>query len=545
MNRRKWSVRERLSGFMYARHQAAIEEKSNVIEDKKRNWKSGALKGFAALLIVMMAFTVISRGAASFSVVQVEVETPAPRKIEHIVRGQGTVEKNRELAVWTQPDILVKTIYVSIGETVRQGDMLALLEPESIEEEIEKLEHEIQILKLQNEAAGSVAAKEQQGRDMERQRAQEDYNRSMEEQGNLVAQAEEDLRRAQDALSAFDQRQEALSQEPVKAPDDVAIPELEKPDIKNQQDSFEDIEGVGVAPDAVPDDHSEPDQESDGEPDAAETNSEAQQNQAEIERAALEEAARLAYRAFEEALRSQEKARTEAARRIEDAKTGGTIDNTSQINGITIEDKLKEQHKLKELKENGGSILAPVDGVITQMNIVTGQRTTDTAAFTMADITSGMRYVAQIEEEDAKYLATGDGVSLQAGGKKHSDLQVLTMEPDGEKEMVTVTVLLEQGILSIGDTASLEAVKQSDTYPMTLPIGAIHSENGKNFVYVLEEEETVLGTQLTVRRADVTVEEQNGQYAAVTSELLSESSQVVTDSDGLIQAGDRVRLREL
>jgi multidrug efflux pump subunit AcrA (membrane-fusion protein) len=533
---------------MYDRRQAVIEDKIHVIEDKKTNWKNSALKGFIALLMVMLAFTVISRGAASVSVIQVEVETPAPRKIEHIVEGQGTVEKNRELAVLTQPDILVKTIYVSVGETVRQGDMLALLDPESIEERIEELEHEIQILKLQNEAAGSAAAKEQQGREKEKQRAQEDYNRTMEEQGSLVAQAEEDLRRAQDALAAFEQQQAAPSQEP-PADDPATDPqpedqeeteEQEKPERKNEQDISEGIKDEGVTQGMIPYDQGAPAQE----PEATGTDAQAQQDQAEIERAALEEGVRSAHRALEEALRSQEKARTDAARRIEDAGTGGTTDNTSQINGITIEDKLKEQNKLKELKENGGSILAPVDGVVTQMNIVTGQRTTDTAAFTMADITSGMRYVAQIEEEDAKYLAAGEAVSLKAGGKVYADLKVLHMEPDEENGMVTVTILLEQGTLSIGDTATLEAVKQSDTYPLTLPIGAVHSENGKYYVYVLEEEETVLGTQLTTRRVDVTVEEQNGQFAAVTSELLSDSSRVITDSEGYIQAGDRVRLRE-
>ena len=52
-----------------------------------------------------------------------------------------------------------------------------------------------------------------------------------------------------------------------------------------------------------------------------------------------------------------------------------------------------------------------MDGVVTQMALVTGQRTTDTAAVTLADISSGMRYTAQISEEEGKYVAVGDTVT--------------------------------------------------------------------------------------------------------------------------------------
>lgn len=448
---------------------------------KERRFQNAAVKGFAALLIVMLAFTVISRAAASFTTAQVEAEAPSARKIDHTVTAEGIVEKNRELAVLTQPGLLVKTVYVSEGEKVSANTVLAQLEPESIQEAIDSLENDILALKLQNEAAESNVAKAQQERDTQRKRAKEDYQRTMEAQAALVADAQERLKNAQDALAAFDQQSDSPVQE--------------------------------------------------------------EESRAAV-RAELENAVHEARSAYEAALRGQEQAGVEAARQVEDAAKSEAKDNSIQINNLSIEEKEKELEKLKELTENGGTVTAPVDGVVTQMALITGQRTTDTAAVTMADISSGMRFTAQISEEDGKYVAVGDAVTLKAGGKEYGDLQILSLEQDSENKMITVTILLGPDILSIGDTAVFQTTKQSDSYPFTVPAGAIRMDNNKNFVLVIEEEETVLGVQLAARRVDVTVVDQNGRYAAISSEVLSESSRVITFCEDYIKAGDRVRLRE-
>lgn len=479
---------------------------------EERRFQSAAVKGFAALLIVMLAFTMISRAAASFTTAQVETESPSARKIDHTVTAEGTVEKNRELAVLTQPGLLVKTVYVSEGEKVSAGAELALLEPESIQEAIHSLENDILVLQLQNEAAENNAAKAQQERDTQQKRAKEDYQRTMDAQASLVASAEEQLRCAREALAAFDQQSDSPMQGEEKPSGD------ESSDGNAQEPSGN---------------------ESGGE----DSNAEALKQRVEA-RTELENAVNEAQRAYEAALRSQEQAGVEAARQVEDAAGAEAKDNSIQINNLSIKEKEKELKKLKELAENGGTVTAPVDGIVTQMALVTGQRTTDTAAVTMADLSSGMRYTAQISEEDGKYVAIGDPVTLKAGGKEYGDLQILSLEQDSESKMITVTVLLEPDTLSIGDTAVFKTTKQSDSYPLTVPMSAVRMDNNKNFVLVIEEEETVLGVQLAARRVDVTVEDQNGLYAAISSEMLSESSRVITFCEDYVKAGDRVRLRE-
>ncbi len=90
----------------------------------------------------------------------------------------------------------------------------------------------------------------------------------------------------------------------------------------------------------------------------------------------------------------------------------------------------------------------------------------------------------------------------------------------------------------------MELTKESAEYSVTLPLSAIHTENEKNFVYVMVPEETVLGGQYAAQRMDVTVAEKNAIYAALTDSDLTEESQVIISSDQIISAGEKVRNEE-
>lgn len=184
-----------------------------------------------------------------------------------------------------------------------------------------------------------------------------------------------------------------------------------------------------------------------------------------------------------------------------------------------------------------------MDGVITQVHLAVGQRTTDTAAFTMADLSSGLKFAAEIEKEDAPYVSVGDPVTLKAVGKEYTDLTVFSME-EMEGEKVRVTVMVPDGILSMGEYAQMEVVKRSSEYSATVPLTAIRTENGKHSVFVMEEKETVLGGQFVARSVEVEILEQNDRYAAISGGTLGNEMPVIISSDKYLSAGDTVRLQE-
>ena len=175
--------------------------------------------------------------------------------------------------------------------------------------------------------------------------------------------------------------------------------------------------------------------------------------------------------------------------------------------------------------------------------LIVGQKSMDTAAFLMSDSSGGMTFTTQISKEDAVYVMTGDTVTLKSGDRACEELTVLSTETN-EDETVKVTVYVPKDTFTLGAYAFMELAKQSEEYGITIPVSAVHTENERNFVYVMEPEETVLGGSFVALRTEVTVAEKNGMYAAVTDSSLTEESQIIIDSDQMISAGETVRLQE-
>ena len=73
-----------------------------------------------------------------------------------------------------------------------------------------------------------------------------------------------------------------------------------------------------------------------------------------------------------------------------------------------------------------------------------------------------------------------------------------------------------------------------------MPVRALHND-GSNAVYILEEKEGILGTELSVRSLTVRLLEQNEEYAAVADELMSDDMKIVTDCDKELRNGDVVK----
>lgn len=97
---------------------------------KKRIWA----KGLLWLFVVMLFFTFVSRIAAALTVAQVRTGHCSSRKIRHAVTVEGRVEKNRELSVVSEPDIGVKAVFVSVGQQVKKGEVLAQLDMGDLKE---------------------------------------------------------------------------------------------------------------------------------------------------------------------------------------------------------------------------------------------------------------------------------------------------------------------------------------------------------------------------------------------------------------------------
>ena len=254
-------------------------------------------------------------------------------------------------------------------------------------------------------------------------------------------------------------------------------------------------------------------------------------------------AAENAKKAVTTAQKQQKQQNKEAKRALADAAEIEAKDNSAEINAVTITQKQQQLATLQKVKASRGKVKAQMSGVVSSVQLTVGEKTTDTAAFLLADTSGGLRFTTQVSREDAVYVDSGDTVALKAGDRTWEDMTVLSTETE-EDHTVKVTVYVPKKTISLGANASMELYKTSEEYSVTLPITAIHSEKDKYFVYTMEKADTVLGGAYVAKKTNVTIAEKNGEYAAIKDGDLSSGDAVIVDSDAILSAGENVRLQE-
>lgn len=589
-------------------------------------------KVFAALMAVMLFMTVIPRAASSFTVAQVQVESPKSRAIVHKVIGDGTVTRQSDLPVYTVADILVAKVKVTEGQEVKKGQTLAVLDTDSIDEQIQTLSDEIEVLQLQNDALKSAEAKRDREQDKALSRAKEDYEDTVQSNKDAVSKAKENIKTAkkqtkknekkkledlqnsvEEAKKAYEdavetqksqvqqakraledasktpaadysdsitqieinQKQRKIDSEQRKL-DALALKKLEDPDtyMSEWQDQYDyvqelkdDLAAAKLQQQAKKNEAAAQESErkqtlSRAQEDYDETISkneklvrkakelwqEAEQKlenyqNGEDEDSADDSLVEDARKTLEDAKSQQTQQKKSAKRAIEDAGETDAVDHSVEINNVSIAEKQRALAQLQKTKEQEGKIVAQTDATVSKILLTAGDRTTETAAFLLADLAEGARFTTEISKEDAKYVVVGDAVTLKVNDKSYEDMTVLSTETN-EDSSVRVTVYVPKKTISIGTHASMEIEQTSEKYATTLPLTAIHAEQSKYFVYVLEKEDTVLGEETVARKVNVSIVEKNGEYAALSDGSLSEDDSVIVESDTMLANGEKVRLKE-
>lgn len=420
-------------------------------------------------MAVMLICTVLSKIADSLTIAKVETQKPKSMKISSEIKASGQVEKNRELAVVTQPDILVESVAVQNGDVVQEGDLLAQLDLHDLQSRMEDIGMQINNYELTNRGLYSTARQQADQRARNIQRATEDYERIRREGQEAVQQARANLEEAKNAL----------------------------------ENAAEEEELSGL-----------------------QENVEALQN------------------AYDNAAAQESANNLNAERALQDAQAEQPEDYSAQINEQSI-DKLEDQlTKLQELMQQEGRVTAPASGTVTRCCLEVGQKTTDTASFTMTDEREGLRFVAEVDGSDGKYLSVGDMVTLKNAAGTETNLPIAAIGSDESGDKRRLTVMLPAGVFTMGETLSMTYVMESRKYETVVPLSALYQENQQYYVYIADTQNTLLGETYVTRRMDVEVLEKNGEYAALTPSALDSDNKVITQTDRYVEAGERVRLTE-
>lgn len=516
---------------------------------KQRMAKAGVL-----LFILMIFFTVISRAAYNLSIAEVSVEKPEPQTFSPEVSAQGTVAGSREMAVSAVENLRVGAVYVVPGQAVEEGEILFEVDLQDLAEKMREKQLELQSLDLQIQSAAESAALAEESRNLNRAQVQEDYDRTAARENEAVAQALEELRKAQEEYWNFVDGSGAEQANFCKIDAEL----LGAEQMESNELDLDQPETGSVAPGQQEFDQTE-----------------------ESLRIAVEEK----QAAYDQALKTRDESLYQAKKSVDTANLGTPKDYSVEQSQMTRGQKEAELAKLQALWDAHGKVVAPVRGMVTETAVRVGGTTTGGGDILLSAASEGASLSVTFPEELRAYVREGQQAVVTeitaAGSSSFSDQPVserVTIRtvaghstqngvsatetdeapgsPSASGELsdgisgsisggtgggFTVTVDLPADRFAIGETVKLEVEARVNHYETCVPIGALHlSGEHRYYVNVAEKQSTILGEEWVVRRADVELLEKDGKYAAVDG--ISSEQTVVTESSRTLEEGSRVKM---
>jgi len=518
---------------------------------------------------IMVLFTLLSRAVYQRGTAVVRTAAPTRGTIDHTVRVSGKTTQNQEIAVTTQPDLRVGAVLVSEGQQVKTGDVLFRLDMDYLNEKIETQNQELRKQQLSVQDAWSQSTAQAKQRENAKAQAEENYNAAVsgaeqtrDQAQAAVDQAQKELDDYYAGVSGDGEKKAALEQALRDAEAKLAQAQSDLDALTREQQDAVDAAIAQADTGEEPLSQEEKDAiaaqvEADYAPKVQAAQENLSQAQAEADQAkqALADFTPGVQKSEQELLDALEKAKDayaqaqsalEGAARtygqaLETASLPESTGSSAQIGQITYDQMKAKLQKLEALRDSGGEVKSPADGVVTACYVSTGQLTSETTAFLLADSGQGWKFTADVTQDQSKYIGTGDKVTLrlESSGKEYKDLPVVAFAVKDTGG--TLTVSLPAADIPLGAGMELTFTRKSQAYTCCVPLTALHMDaQNRAYVLTLETVSTVLGQQTQAAKVMVTVLDKNETTAALEAGGLTDK-QVIISSDRAVDSGSRVR----
>ena len=544
-------------------------------KNKKSSLQVKAVKALAGFLILMFLLTILSRAADSLTIAKVTASAATGGVISHNIEVDGNITPNKDIAISTSANIKIASVEATEGKTVKKGDLLIQLDTADLKKKLLKAQKELQVAKAtaSDKKANEAIAADTKSKSL--QRTYEDYNQTVADANDSVSKAESDMNEAWNAYNTYKNSNSNSGETDTTVSDslektveekqlayDKAVANLDgvekviEEEIKKAESGNSTLtqeakqkirEQVNAS--LMQDANTAKDALTEAE-NALSAYNEQQNNSSS---ASYDEQLKTLYddykakeEAYNEAVKQRQSTIQSANRTLEDAKAPENVDTaTALTENDDLEEKQLAVDELQKVMDVNGKITAPSDGLITKVNVTTGETTTEDTAIRISDQSAGYKFTATLDKASAKYLSKDDKVTLDLGnGTTVEGLTVQSIDVSAEdKNSYELTVSIPAKVKKLGSIATLKVEKASKKYDTCVPLGALHSDGDKYYVYVINEKDTILGTETAVDKVQVDILDKNNEQAAIEGSF-SWGQQFVLTSSKTLRNGDRVRLVE-
>lgn len=532
-------------------------------KDKKSSLQVKAIKALAGFLILMFLLTILSRAADSLTIAKVTASAATGGVISHNIETDGNITPNKDIAISTSADIKVASVEATEGKTVKKGDVLIQLDMDDLKTKLLKAQKDLAVAQAtaSDKKANEAIEADNKARSLER--SYEDYNQTISDADDAVSKAKDNMSEAWKAYNDYKKNNNNNSDDT-----DTTVSDSLQKTVEEKQEAYDkavaelngvkndaELDGVknDIEEEKIKEAQDKVDKAKDALSEAENALSAYNEQQNNNSSASYDEQLKALYddykskeEAYDEAIKQRKSTIQSADRSLEDANTPESVDTAS---ALTENDDLQEKQlavdKLQKVMDAGGKVTAPSDGLVTKVNVTTGEATTEDTAIRISDQSAGYKFTATLDKSDAKFLAKDDKVTLDLGnGTSVEGLKIQSIDVSQEdKNSYELTVSIPAKVKKIGTIATLKVEKASKKYDTCVPLTALHSDGDKYYVYVINEKDTILGTETAVDKVQVEILDKNNEQAAVDGAFSWDQKFVLTSSKTL-RDGDRVRLLE-
>lgn len=561
-------------------------------KNKKSSLQVKAVKALTGFLILMFLLTILSRAADSLTIAKVTASAATGGVISHNIEVDGNITPNKDIAISTSANIKIASVEATEGKTVKKGDLLIQLDTDDLKKKLLQAQKELQVAKAtaSDKKANEAIAADTKSKSL--QRSYEDYNQTVADANDSVSKAKSAMNEAWNAYNTYknsnsnsgetdttvsDSLEKTVEEKQLaydkavanldgvekdievdvqKEIDKASKDESNNPITLTQEDKQKIREQVNARPENVSLLQNANDQintAKDALTEAENALSAYNEQQNNSSSASYDEQLKTLYddykakeEAYNEAVKQRQSTIQSADRTLEDAKAPENVDTaTALTENDDLEEKQLAVDELQKVMDVNGKITAPSDGLITKVNVTTGETTTEDTAIRISDQSAGYKFTATLDKASAKYLSKDDKVTLNLGnGTTVEGLTVQSIDVSAEdKNSYELTVSIPAKVKKLGSIATLKVEKASKKYDTCVPLGALHSDGDKYYVYVINEKDTILGTETAVDKVQVDILDKNNEQAAIEGSF-SWGQQFVLTSSKTLRNGDRVRLVE-
>lgn len=247
---------------------------------------------------------------------------------------------------------------------------------------------------------------------------------------------------------------------------------------------------------------------------------------------------------YQSALEEYSTAVKEAARAVEDAELSLEMNLATETDSLE-QQLLEKQEKiasLQELVDVNGEILAEEDGVVTEVLVKAGDLTSETADIRMNRMTGEMLLDVSVNDEIVPYLSEGMEARAECSTESIDGVVIREIYQEDSKEW-KVRLAIPEGSAQIGDEISVHLSGESEMFNSCIPREALHiNSQGKYFVYILAEKESMIGKELYAK--EVAIEVLDWNLSSVAVDGIGSKDEVVVSTTKMIEDGSRIRRKD-